>query len=119
MHSYHVKFIRNGETKPQVARYRVGSIVGAFDKCLRTFPEAKLVEGWISSSYKENGETFCGKTVYAPPSTVKIAAEPVSKASQTHFGFWPETLSTKPNRAGDGRDSSSNSSQSKPKNKEE
>jgi hypothetical protein len=72
MHLYHVKFISDGETEPQVVRYRVGSMVSAFDKCLREFSEAKLIKGWVEGSYKDGH----GITVYAPRSTARIVAEP-------------------------------------------
>ncbi len=85
MHLYHVKFIRD-ETKPQVVRYRVGSIVSAFDKCLREFSEAKLIEGWVEVSYKDGR----GITVDAPPSTARIVAEPAPEEEQTLFGFLEE-----------------------------
>src|SRR6516164_8806953 len=86
MHSYHVRFIRDGETEPQVVRYRVGSIGSAFDKCLREFSEAKLIGGWVEGSYKDGR----GITVYAPPSTVRILAEPAPEDEQTVFGFLEE-----------------------------
>ena len=86
MHLYHVKFIRDGETKPQVVRYRVGSIVSAFDKCLREFSEAKLIEGWVEASYKDGR----GITVYAPRSTARIVAEQAPEEEQTLFGFLEE-----------------------------
>jgi hypothetical protein len=86
MHFYHVKFIRNGEAAPQVVRYRVGSIVSAFDKCLREFSEAKLLKGWGEGSYKDGH----GITVYAPPSTAKIVAETALEEEQTLFGFLEE-----------------------------
>jgi hypothetical protein len=86
MHLYHVKFIRDGETKPQVVRYRVGSMVSAFDKCLREFPEAKLIGGWVEASYKDGGDI----TVYEPPSTARILAEPAPEEEQTSFGFFEE-----------------------------
>jgi hypothetical protein len=90
MHLYHVKFIRNGETEPQVVRYRVGSIVSAFDKCLREFSGAKLVKGWVKGSYRDGH----GITVYAPPSTVRIAPQPALKEEQTLFGFVEEISSS-------------------------
>jgi hypothetical protein len=79
-----VKFIRDGETKPQVVRYRVGSIGSAFDKCLREFSEAKLIKGWVEGSYKDGH----GITVYAPPSTARILAEPALEEEQTAFEFF-------------------------------
>jgi hypothetical protein len=86
MHLYHVKFIRDGETEPQVVRYRVGSIESAFDKCLREFSEAKLIENWVKGSYKD-GRAI---TVYAPPSTARIVVEPAPEEEQTLFGFLEE-----------------------------
>ena len=102
MHLYHVKFIRDGETKPQVVRYRVGSIVSAFDKCLREFSEAKLIEGWVEASYKDGR----GITVYAPRSTARIVAEPAPEEEQTLFDFLEKISSNSKRREGvyDGAD---------------
>jgi hypothetical protein len=84
MHSYHVRFIRDGETEPQVVRFRASSIASAFDRCLRKFPQAKLIEGRVEGSYKDG----CGITIYAPPSTVTIVARTAAKEEQPVFGFF-------------------------------
>jgi hypothetical protein len=90
MRPYYVEFVRGGETESQIVRYRVGSIVSAFDKCLREFSEAKLIGGWVEGSYKDGR----GITAYAPPSTVRIVAEPAPEEEQTVFGFLEEISSS-------------------------
>jgi hypothetical protein len=97
MHTYHVRFVRNGETEPQVVRYLVGGMANAFAKCVRRFPEAKLIEGWIEGSYADGR----GITVYAPPSTIRIVAEPASEEEQTVFDFLQEISLSPKKREGD------------------
>ena len=95
--SYHVRFVRNGETEPQVVRYLVGGMANAFAKCGRRFPEAKLIEGWIEGSYADGR----GITVYAPPSTIRIVAEPAPEEEQTVFDFLQEISLSPKKREGD------------------
>jgi hypothetical protein len=69
MKTYHVKFsyAEGGELEPQVRTYRVASVIRAFEKCLKEYPGARLIEGWREGGYLEG----YGITVYQPPSLVR------------------------------------------------
>jgi hypothetical protein len=84
--TFYVKFYRNGEIEPRVIYYRDTSIVGAFEKTLRRFPDAKLIEGWTESFY-EGERAF---TKYTPPSTARIAPVLAPQWKQTVFNFFEE-----------------------------
>ena len=93
MKTYHIKFSYDGEgeLEPQVRRYKATDPGHAFEKCLREFPGAKLLEGWNEGG---RGSEY-GCITYAPPSTVRTAAEPRPKAEETRFPFYDECLGTR------------------------
>src|SRR5262249_8761364 len=86
MHTCYIECIRSGGIKPQVVRYRATSIAVAFARCLRAFPNATLLRGWIKGPDTGGGRI----TVYVAPSTARIVAEPGPKAEQTFFSFLKE-----------------------------
>jgi hypothetical protein len=92
MKTYHIKFSYDGEGESQVRRYKATDPGHAFEKCLREFPGAKLLEGWNEGG---RGSEY-GCITYAPPSTVRTAAEPRPKAEETRFPFYDECLGTRP-----------------------
>ena len=83
MKTYDVKFSYDGEGEPQVRSYQATSPGHAFTKCLREFPDAKLIEASREGGYLDG----YGITTYQPPSTVRVVTEPVPKAEQTTFPF--------------------------------
>jgi len=94
MKTYYVKFRYNGEgelVEPQIRRYKATSPGHAFEKCVSEFPGAKLIEGWSEGGLGIN----YGCITYAPPSTVRIVAEPAPKAEETKFPFYDECLGTR------------------------
>jgi hypothetical protein len=86
--SYNIKFICADKLQPQVRRYKAANPGQAFSKCMREFPGAKLIEGWREGGLGDN----YGCIVYAPPSTVRIAAEPPPQAEETKFSFYDKCL---------------------------
>jgi hypothetical protein len=84
---YHVLFILKNAIKPQVRSFK-GIIPGeAFWKCKKKFPDCQLLEGWREEKLPGGGDF---RISYAPPSTIRIIAEPEPKAEQTHFGFFEQ-----------------------------
>jgi hypothetical protein len=90
MHLYHVKFIRDGETKPRVKQFRAGDPGHAFWKCAQKYPGCVFVEGGLKE--KPPGGRGNSSISYAPPSTARIEAEPASKADQITFPFFDGCL---------------------------
>ena len=90
MKTYHIKFTYDGEheLEPQIRNYKASSPGDAFKKCLREFPGAKLIEGWSNGGLGFN----YGCITYAPPSTVRIEAEPAPKAEEQKFPFWNDCV---------------------------
>jgi hypothetical protein len=85
---YHVLFILKNAIKPQVRSFK-GIVPGeAFWKCKKKFPDCQLLEGWREEKLPGGGE-IC-RISYAPPSTIRIVAEPTPVEKQTHFGFLEE-----------------------------
>ena len=81
MKTYYVKFSYDGEgelVEPQIRRYQATSPGHAFEKYLREFPGAKLIEAWREGGYLDG----YGITTYQPPSFVKVEAEPAPKEEQ-------------------------------------
>jgi hypothetical protein len=85
VYTYHIEFIRNGAT--ETVHYRAKNVISAFERCLRRFPDAKLIKGRVQRSYRENGKICCDVITYDPPSTVRIPAEPAPNEEQLAFGF--------------------------------
>ena len=92
MKTYRIKFTYDGEGEAQVRRYEATSPGQAFEKCLRKFPGAKLLEGWCEGRIA--GITH-GRITYAPPSTVRVVAEPAPKEEETNFPFYDDCLGTR------------------------
>jgi hypothetical protein len=80
MKTYYVKFSYDGEgeLEPQVRSYRAASVIRAFEKCLKEYPGARLIEAWREGGYLDG----YGSTTYQPPSFVKVEAEPAPKEEQ-------------------------------------
>jgi hypothetical protein len=80
MKTYHVKFSHDGEgeLETQVRSYRVASVIRAFERCLKEYPGARLIEAWREGWYLDG----YGFTIYQPPSFVKVEAEPALKEEQ-------------------------------------
>jgi hypothetical protein len=80
MKTYHIKFSYDGEGKrePQVRRYKATSPGEAFQKCLREYPGAKLIEAWREGGWLDGH----GITTYKPPSLVKVKARSAPKEEQ-------------------------------------
>jgi len=99
MKNYHIKFSYNGEgeLEPQVRRYEATSPGHAFEKCLQEFPGAKLLE--CRHEGRIVGITH-GCITYAPPSTVRIVAEPAPKVEETKFPFYDDCLGTRRSLSG-------------------
>ena len=88
-HSYHIPFIRSGETQTRVRQFKATNPGSAYAKCDKKFPGCALLEAWREGRLITGGGELCRLT-YAPPSTIRIIAEPEPKAEQTHFGFFEQ-----------------------------
>jgi hypothetical protein len=94
MYTYKIRFTLNGHTETQVDHYKASNIASAYEKCLRKYPEAKLIKGIIEGSYQDaHGVIRRGTIVYDAPSTVRITVKPAPKEEQSTFDFL-ETLSS-------------------------
>jgi len=88
LNTYHIRFNRRGETKTQVRQFPAADAGHAFAKCLRKYSGCILLEGWREEKLPGGGE-ICHIS-YAPPSTIRIVAEPTPVEKQTYFGFLEE-----------------------------
>jgi hypothetical protein len=91
--NYRIKFTCNGEGEPRVRSYKATSPGHAFEKCLREFPGAKLIEGRCEARLS-TGTSYGGIT-YAPPSTVRVVAEPTPKTEEIKFPFWNDCVGSR------------------------
>jgi hypothetical protein len=91
MKTYRIEFTYDGEGEAQVQSYKATSPGHAFEKCLREFPGAKLLEGWNEGG---RGSEY-GCVTYPPPSTARIVAEPAPKTEETTFPFYDDCLGTR------------------------
>src|SRR5262245_23100671 len=91
---YNVRFTLNGEP-PRTIVYLDDCVAGAYAKCLRRFPEAKLLGALVRGCYMEAKILRVGVTTYEAPSTVRIVAEPGPPEEQTVFPFLTEISSSK------------------------
>jgi len=80
MKTYYVKFSYNGEgeLEPKVRSYRAGSVIRAFERCLKEYPGARLIEACREGGYLDG----YGMTTYQPSSLVKIEGKPAPKEEQ-------------------------------------
>ena len=99
LHTYYIKFRRNGKAESQTKRYQATNPGHAFQKCHREFPDAQLIQGWRQS--ERNGEHAV--TYYEAPSTAAVVPGPRVKWEQMLFSF-ANQISLKPEkkRAGAG-----------------
>ena len=82
MKTYHVKFSHDGEG--ELVKHRFEAIEPRlssgppFEKCLKEYPGARLIEAWREGGYLDG----YGFAIYQPPSFVKVEAEPAPKQEQ-------------------------------------
>jgi hypothetical protein len=91
MKTYRIKFTCDDEGEPQIQSYKATSPGAAFQKCLDEFPGANLIGGWNEGGLGTN----YGCITYAPPSTVRVVAEPTPKAEETKFPFWNDCIGSR------------------------
>jgi hypothetical protein len=96
LHAYRIWFTRNGETKSEVKPFDALNPGSAFAKCVRKYPGCRLLEAWLEGRLVTGGGVVC-RLSYAPPSTVRIIAEPTPNEEQILFGFFEE-LSLNPRK---------------------
>jgi hypothetical protein len=82
MNVYSVKY-DEGATGPYVKKFKAINAGQAFQKCLKEYPEARLIEAWREGSYKDG----YGITSYQSPSMAKVEAEPAPGKEQMKFDF--------------------------------
>jgi hypothetical protein len=84
-----VKFIIDdeGTTEAYVRSYEAINAGQAFQKCLKKYPGARLIEAWREGGYLDG----YGITTYQPPSLVKVEAEPAPKEEQILLHFPEQT----------------------------
>jgi hypothetical protein len=99
LHNYSIRFTRNGEIETQVRLFQAGNPGHAFTKCVRRFPGCILLAAWCEGRLITEGGNI-GRLSYAPPSTVRIIAEPIPEAKQMVFGFFEELSCNPRNRNG-------------------
>jgi hypothetical protein len=80
---YNVKFADDENTRElRVRSYEAASAGQAFQKCLREFPKARLIEAWREGRYLDG----YGITTYEPPSTPKVeVAEPAPSREEAEI----------------------------------
>jgi hypothetical protein len=93
MKSYFVKFTYNGsgELEPQIRRYRVASIIRAYEKCREDYPGAEIIEGWSEGGLGIN----YGSISYPPVSNAKVEPLPSQKAEEERLAFYDDCLGTR------------------------
>jgi hypothetical protein len=88
-YTYSIPFIRSGEAQTRVRQFKATNPGSAYAKCVKKFPGCTLLGAWGEGRLITGGRELCRLT-YAPPSTIRIIAEPEPKAEQTHFGFFEQ-----------------------------
>jgi hypothetical protein len=71
MSTFKVSFLLGTESR--VENFRATSAGAAFAKCLQEHPGATLIQAWREGGFMGGH----GITIWAPPSTVKVEAEPL------------------------------------------